>query len=84
MTRRTSTVYAYPLKCIAFRAGSRLPKEKSTTFNAPEPGTKLPPKRVETDQFTANDAKHRHLRASSAELTSRFPHRAHPDPTASS
>jgi hypothetical protein len=84
MTRRTSSINDHSLNSIAFRASIGLPKEKSTTFNAPEPGTKLPPKRVETDQFTANDAKHRHLRASSAELTSRFPHRTHPDPTASS
>ena len=84
MTRRTSSFQGHTRKCIAFRAGTRLPEKKSVEFSAPEPETKHSAKQAQTLRFMPNGANPHHPRTPLEVLASRFPHRVHTDPTASS
>jgi hypothetical protein len=84
MTRRTSSFQGHTLKRIAVRTGIRLPENKSVVFSAPEPEIKYTAKQLQYRQIIGNNAKPSRLETQSLKPGWRFPHRAHPDPTASS
>jgi len=84
MTGRTSSIKDHFPNCIAFWVGIGLREGKSTASNAPKLVPSYSEKHAQGHQSMRNDAKQSHLAASSAEPDWRFPHSAHPDPTASS
>jgi hypothetical protein len=84
VTERMSTVSNYPLNCITFRAGVRLPKGKLATLKAPRLVSKHPAKQAQARQVMGCGAKAYHLTKPSEAMTARFPQRAQPDSSASS
>ena len=84
VTERMSTVSNYPLNCITFRAGVRLPKGKLATLKAPRMVSKHPAKQAQARQVMGCGAKAYHLTKPSEAMTERFPQRAQPDSSASS
>jgi hypothetical protein len=84
MTGRTPPINDYSLNGIAFSADIGLHKREVTALGAFEIETKHSTKQAQAHQFSAHDAKDHQFEVPSEEPTSRFPHRANPDPTASS
>jgi hypothetical protein len=84
MTRCTPPINDYSLNGIAFSADIGLHKREVTALGGLEIETKHSTKQAPAHQFSAHDAKGQQFEVPSEEPTSRFPHRANPDPTASS
>jgi type IV secretory pathway TraG/TraD family ATPase VirD4 len=84
VTESMSTVSNYPLNCITFRAGVRLPKGKLATLKAPRLVSKHPAKQAQARQVMGCGAKAYHITKPSEAMTERFPQRAQPDSSASS
>lgn len=84
MTRRTLPFHVNTLNLIAFRARFVLPEMELTSFSAPKSCATRFEKRSETPQISANFTQPQYPGSTFTGLALRFPHRSHPDPTASS
>jgi hypothetical protein len=84
MTRRTSPFNGHTLNSNAFEADTGLPAALFKMLNVPELGEILLVREVRALQNSARKTQPHHLGLTLAGLASRFPHRAHLDPTASS
>ena len=84
MTRCTLSFHSQPLNCSAFRTGTGLRKMAFAAFDTRELEAKHPARQTNGPQFRASVAQPQHHGPILAGLASRFPHRAHPDPAASS
>jgi len=84
MTRRTSPSNGHTLNSNAFETDTGLPAAPFEMLKVPELGKILLVKEVLALKISARKTQHHHLGLTLAGLASRFPHRAHPDPTASS
>ncbi len=84
MTRRTSPSNGHTLNSNAFEADTRLPAAPFKMLNVPELGEILLVKEILALQISARKTQPHHLGLTLAGLASHFPHRAHPNPTASS
>jgi hypothetical protein len=84
MTRRTSSSNGHSLNSSAFEANTGLPAAPFKMLNVPELGEIFLVKEVLVLQISARKTQPHHLGSTLAGRASRFPHRANPDPTASS
>jgi hypothetical protein len=83
MTKRTSSINGHPLNCSAFRASTGLCKGKLAVPKVSKLGPEHTPKYVQSRPVIGTNTKPYRLATPSTKPDRRFPHRAHPAPTAS-